>query len=89
MLVVFDILLFVAGTLIVIATVTSAIKTFVLPRGTQNRLARIVFRAMRLLFNPWANPSRPYLQRDRVLAFFAPVSLLALEIVWLVLVAFG
>ncbi len=87
--IVMDILLFLAGSLIVIATVTSAIKTFVLPRGTQNRLARVVFRTMRLCFYPWANPSRPYLQRDRVLAFFAPVSLLALEIVWLFLVAFG
>ena len=81
--------IFVLGAAIVIATVLSAVKTFVLPRGAPVLLSRVVFSAIRWLFNQVARPSRPYLTRDRIMAMYTPVVLVTLPAVWLTLVGLG
>ncbi|MDQ6711299.1 MAG: hypothetical protein M3Z11_12195 [Candidatus Dormibacteraeota bacterium] len=81
--------IFLMGAAIVIATVLSAVKTFVLPRGAPVRISRIVFTGIRWLFNQVARPSRPYLVRDRVMAMYTPIVLVMLPVVWLSLVGFG
>jgi hypothetical protein len=80
---------FVAGVSIVARALMSAVRVFVLPRGSNEPIARFVFSQMGRLFRLVAKPSRPYAFRDRVMAYFAPVSLLVLPIVWLSLVLIG
>lgn len=79
----------VGGVLLVFAAITSAIQTFVLPRNARNKLSLIVFRLMRLAFNLRTWPARDYNARDAILAFYAPVSLLVLVVVWLLCVGVG
>ncbi len=80
---------FLLGLAIVIATLYSAIETFVLPRSANDWLTRQVFQFIRRLFDFVARPSLPYERRDRIMAFFAPVGLLALLPTWLLLVMLG
>jgi hypothetical protein len=70
-------------------TLTSAVKTFVLPRSAVDWLARAVFLAMRRVFGMRLRGTTTYAQRDRIMAFYAPVSLLALLPVWLILIWIG
>ncbi len=77
---------FAAGALVVYATLGSAVRTVILPRGVPARLARVVFVRMRDLFRLRAGPSASYEKRDRVMALYAPVSLLVLLAVWVLLV---
>jgi hypothetical protein len=77
---------FVAGVAAVAATFGSAVRTVVIPRGIPSRLTRFVFFQMRRLFRLRARPSASYQRRDRVMALYAPVSLLMLVITWLTIV---
>ena len=81
--------IFLLGAYIVNATVVLAIKTFILPRGARVTLSRVVFTAIRWIFNLVARPSRPYLVRDRIMAMYTPITLVALPAVWLFLVGAG
>lgn len=80
---------FAAGALLVLGTLRSAIKTFVLPRGAPSLLTGIVFVALRMTFGLAASPARTYADRDRVMAMYAPTALLALPVVWVTLVLVG
>src|SRR3990170_7433 len=80
---------FLAGAAIVVLTIRSAIRTLVVPRALQAFLSRAVFIAMRKLFRLRAGTRHDYPMRDRVMAFYAPVSLLTLLAVWLGLVLAG
>ena len=80
---------FVAGASLVVRTMLSAVRAFVLPRASNDSLARPVFRLSRRLFDIVASPARPYLFRDRILAYYAPVTLIVVLIYWIVLVALG
>lgn len=68
------------------ATVFSATKTVILPRGVSNLLSGFVFRWTRRIFDVLAHPRRTYDARDRVMALYGPVSLLLLPAVWVSLV---
>jgi len=83
------ILAFIAGAAVVWFTLGAAVRTVILPRGVPSRLARFVFQWMRRVFNVWAGPSASYERRDRVMALYAPVSLLALLAAWVGLVLAG
>jgi hypothetical protein len=83
------ILTIVLGVAIVAATVASAIRTVILPRSPSAVLTRVVFRVVRRVFLMIAPPSAPYERRDRVLALYAPVGLLATLTTWLTLTALG
>jgi hypothetical protein len=86
---IFQIFAFVAGAYLIFLTLHSAVRTFVLPRGAQDPIARLVFVTIRRLFVLRVNRIRAYSQRDRLMAFFAPVSLLALLPVWLTVTLLG
>lgn len=77
------------GILIVIATIYSAIETFVLPRSANDLLTRFVFRRVYAIFIFFTRDANTYAERDRVMAFFAPVALLALPPAWIFLVMLG
>ena len=72
-----------------IATVASAVRTVVIPRGVPAELTRFVFLTMRRVFRLRARPSLSYERRDEVMAMYAPVSLLTLLLTWLLLVGAG
>jgi hypothetical protein len=83
------VLVFLLGVSLVLATLFSCIRTFVLPRSANNRLSRIVFLGIRRIFNFIMRGARTYAAHDRIMAYYAPVALLALPAVWLVLVLAG
>jgi len=80
---------FVLGAVIVVATVLSAIRMVVLPRGQAVTLSRVVFLAVRAVFDIWAKRVTTYEDRDRIMAMYAPIALLLLPLVWLLLVTAG
>jgi hypothetical protein len=84
-----DVVVFVAGALLVARAILSALRTFVLPRASNDAVARIVFHATRRAFDLLAGPSKPYARRDRLMAYFGPVSLIVLPGTWLVIVIVG
>ncbi len=83
------VLAFVLGVVLVVATLRSAIRTFVLPRSANDPLTRYIFLAMRALFSPFTSARRPYAARESAMAMYAPVGLLTLPVVWLFLVMVG
>ena len=83
------VLAFVAGAVVVAMVVMSAISTVVVPRGVPVRLSRAVFLAVRRLIGVRVRFQRRYEDRERVLAYHAPLSLLALPVAWLSLVLLG
>jgi hypothetical protein len=80
---------FVIGLAVVAGTLYSAIETFVLPRSANDPLTRAVFLSIRRLFELRTKRARSYQERDRIMAFYAPITLLMLPPVWLVLVLLG
>lgn len=77
------------GATVVALTVLSAVTTVVVPRGVQVRLTRLVFRTSRRLFELRLRSSGSYEELDRLMALYAPLTLLALPVVWLVAVLIG
>ena len=75
----------IAGVFIILATLMSAVRTVILPRGVPVRLGRRVFRGMRVLFDLRVGRDASYLRRDRIFALYAPVTLLVLLVAWLTL----
>ncbi|HZS94711.1 MAG TPA: hypothetical protein VFA78_07930 [Chloroflexota bacterium] len=72
------------GGALIFAAVFSAIRTFLVPRGVPDRLTAYVFIISRYIFDlPWPG------SREQRLAFYAPVSLLMLPIVWLTSLLLG
>jgi hypothetical protein len=84
-----NILMFLLGIAVVAAALTSAVLTLVLPRGTRDFLEHMVFRLNGLLFLLPTRLARSYEQRDRVMALYAPLTLLLLPVSWLTLVLIG
>ena len=78
-----------AGASLVVWALSSAVRTLVLPRSAPDALVRTVFKSMRSLFRLRLRTADDYAEVDRVMAFYAPVSLLALVPVWLAVVLLG
>ena len=73
---------FLLGGSVVLATLFSVVRTFVLPRGEPDMLSRIVFLTIRHVFNLWTGRAHSYRAKDRIMAFYAPVGLLMLLPGW-------
>ena len=80
---------FAGGVLIVVQTVMSAVRTLVLARSARDPISAWVFVTIRRLYTWRVNHFQTYEDRDRVMALYAPVSLLALPVVWLTLITLG
>jgi len=76
------VLVFAAGAGVVVATVGSAVRTVILPRGIQAKLATAVFLTTRMVFRARLGRAPTFERRDRVMAGYGPVSLLILALVW-------
>jgi hypothetical protein len=83
------VLFFILGLAIVAGTLYSAIETFVLPRSANDPLTRVVFLSIRRLFDLRTKRARSYEERDRIMAFYAPITLLLLPPVWLIFILLG
>jgi hypothetical protein len=83
------VLLFLIGGALVLATVGSAVRTVVLPRGIPATLASAVFIGVRRLFNLRLRHADSYEQRDRTMAIYAPLSLLLLAVAWILIIGAG
>lgn len=77
------ILLGLLGGVVVVVVIDAAIRTFVLPRGATVTVTRMISRTSAMVFDLIAQPARTYEQRDRVMALYAPLTLLLLPTVWL------
>jgi len=84
-----DVIVFLAGAYVVVATLGSAVRTVVLPRAVPARLGSVVFVNMRRVFDLRVGRAATYERRDRMMAPFAPVSLLCLALTWLVITYVG
>ena len=83
------ILVFAVGVAIALWTVLSAIRTTVLPRSAQVAISQWVYGGMRRIFELAIGRTDDFAKRDRIMALFAPMSLLALPLVWLLLIGFA
>jgi hypothetical protein len=77
------------GGALVLAVVDSAVRTFVLPRGVVSTVTRAVFGSVLVVFRLITRPMRTYEARDRAMALYAPMSLVALVLVWVAMVIIG
>ena len=77
------------GTFIIIMNLFSAIRTFVLPRAAQDPITKFVFSLIMWAFKILANAFNTYKQKDKIMAFYAPVALLAMPPTWLFLLSIG
>jgi hypothetical protein len=80
---------FIAGLLLVIGTLVSAISTFVLPRSDRSFLTRLVFRSLRRVFNFLLHFSDTYERSDAIMAYYAPLGLMLLLPTWYLLICVG
>jgi ABC-type multidrug transport system fused ATPase/permease subunit len=83
------ILVFVFGILIVLWTVMTAVRTFVLPRGENAFISRQVFIFLRHIFLAFARRANNWRDQDRILAYYAPIVLLMLPFTYLTMLAIG
>ncbi len=83
------VLVFILGVWLVLRTLVSATVSFVLPRSAPDPITRVVFLAIRRIFDLRTSRVQTYAERDRAMALYAPISLLALPPVWLLLVGCG
>ena len=80
------VLAFGAGVVIILFTLLSAIRSTILPRAVNNRLGRLSIRVVLAGTHLWTGRSPSYESRDRVMAMFGPLVLLAMLLSWLVLI---
>jgi len=83
------VVVFLVGLIIVVNTVSAAIKIFVLPRAARVWLGRIVFVGMGYIFRWRTRHIESYREQDRVMAMYAPLSLFLVPVAVLVLVLLG
>lgn len=89
MIIIFRFVGFVVGLTLIIGTLASAIRTFVLPRGSADFITGSEFRLIRWFFSLLLKRTKSYDTRDRFMALYAPISVLVLLPVWLILVSLG
>jgi hypothetical protein len=83
------IIAFFSGLLLTLVTLTSGIRTFVLPRSARDVVSAFVFQTLRRMFDFGLRWTDSYAVKDRFMAFYAPISLLLLLPTWLALVLIG
>jgi hypothetical protein len=85
----YQLLVFIAGLLIVILTLFSALSTFVLPRAARSQLNRIVFGLLRRIIDFILHFAKTYRRRDGIMAYYAPIGIMLLLPTWYLLTLLG
>ncbi len=70
------------GALLVFSTLSSAVRTVIVPRGEQSHLNRLIFGVTQIVFATIARRRAAWVDQDRMLARFAPAALMLLPVVW-------
>jgi hypothetical protein len=83
------VVVFVVGAALAVWSLSSAVRTMVVPRSLQSVLARAVFEGVRGVLRLLIGRNPSYERVDRVMAHYAPVSLMTLPVVCLAIVAVG
>jgi hypothetical protein len=83
------IFVFIAGFMLVLLTLSSAVSTFALPRAARSQLNRIVFGLLRRIINFILHFAKSYVRRDAIMAYYAPIGLLLLLPTWYLLILLG
>jgi hypothetical protein len=81
-----SIVLALAGTALALATIGSAVRATILPRGVPVRVARVINSAVRLALRVRTGGSASFERRDAIMASFGPIALLALLVAWLMMI---
>jgi len=81
--------IFIVGLWLVIVAMASAVRSLVLPRSAPDAISRFVFISLRRIFALRLRQTTSFLEIDQVMAFYAPISLLALLPVWLIIALLG
>ena len=89
MIVVIRALVFILGLIIVLRTLLSVVRTFVLPRAALDRIVRTIFRVLRMTFNVAMHFAPDYRRRDAIMALYGPIGLILLVPILLVLLELG
>ena len=84
--IVLRVLAFAAGAFVILATVSSAVKTVVVPRAESAVLTRGVFLFTRKLFDLRLKRVTDWEQVDRTMSRYAPMTLILLPAVWITVV---
>ena len=77
------------GIVLVIITLSAAIRSFVLPRNEVVRINIWILRSIRFFFDGAVRHVGSYERRDKIMAHYAPVALVALPVAWLSIVSVG
>ncbi len=85
----FRIVAAILGLLVVYGALRSAVRTLLTPRSIRDPITTYVFVLIRRLFDLRLRWQRTYERRDHWMAYYAPVSLLCLLLVYLFLVQIG
>jgi hypothetical protein len=80
---------FVGGLALLFAVIDAAVRTLVLPRGSVVALTRVIWLTTRRVFDLIAGRCKTYESRDRVMALYAPLTLLLVPVVWLAMILGG
>ena len=80
---------FLGGIFLVGYTILSGIRTFVLPRPAQVLVFRLVFLNVRRLFDLRARQATSYLQRDQMMALYAPIALFLVPVALMIMIMIG
>lgn len=80
---------FLTGTIFILWAIFSIVQTLVLPRNAQDKLTRFLFKSIRGIFSILLRWLHTYAEKDRLMAFYAPIGLLSLVPVWLAMFSLG
>jgi hypothetical protein len=84
-----DVLLAIVGSLLVVSTLSGAVRSTVLPRRTQVWTTGRLFVVLRVIFKVVVGRSASYERRDRIMAVYGPVTLLGLLTIWMIQLMIG
>ncbi len=85
----YDFVALVVGISLVARAILSAIRTFVVPRATNDLVARMVFVWVRRAFDLATSRLPGHERRDRLMSYFGPFALMAMPVVWLLMIGAG
>ena len=77
------------GAMLVLLTVRSAMKTFIVPRGRTEVVTNVSLELTMAVFRPFMADRIPFARRKTALALFAPIALLVTYAAWLALASAG
>ena len=78
-----DVVVFLVGAAVVLATILSAIRTVVLPHGRTSNMTRILFVTVRRVLVVHRRIPGMSTRRHEVMSLYAPLTLICLPLVWL------